>query len=453
MASSADSRQNTPTKIPLPKREGSKITKKPCDTKAVGKGKEIGPRKVSSTTAKEVGGKQLSTVSREIKKEQTSVSKEPSGKRSSTVISNKPSSVITNKDPTSVSKELRREVPGSRETKTSGSREIKKENTFVCKEGKKGETNVTKDIKNDPVCKETKTCVASVAKETQREKTCSREQTKDLTTPGSPSLRREQTVIYRGPSIKTADISIKTLSNGTETDARESSSNTRSESTCLQQNECNSSSADTLSCQNKFNILNDTDLENTNPKICDVQIISNEPMESKTETYVPNSKRFSQSRRESRKGKISDSSDSGVSLGGADVGQIEDFYDENDTIGVQAQKEVQEFSEVLNTCDDENDTSLISIVDSNAVETSVATITNLKDKVSGYDSDDNLHERGSTFLGIYNYVPSNLKEITVIFDISSVSVIIWLHSTVTVQGFLHIERIAARLLEGVSEAL
>jgi hypothetical protein len=64
------------------------------------------------------------------------------------------------------------------------------------------------------------------------------------------------------------------------------------------------------------------------------------------------------SRKESRKGKISDSSDSGVSLGGADVAQIDDFYD--DTIGVQAKKEVQEFSEVLNTCDDENDTSLIS---------------------------------------------------------------------------------------------
>ncbi|XP_071136220.1 neuron navigator 2-like isoform X8 [Mytilus edulis] len=433
MASSADSRQNTPTKIPLPKQEGSKITKKLCDTRAAGKTKEIGPRKVSSTTAKEVGGKQLSTISREIKKKQTSVSKEPkreqtavskepkkeqtavykepSGKRSSTVISNKPS-VITNKVQTSVSKELRREVSGSRETKTSGSREIKKENTFVCKEGKKGETNATKDIKKDPICnsKETKTCVASAAKETQREKTCSKEQTNNLTTPGSPSLRREQTVIYRGPPIKTGDISIKTLTNETETNVVESSTNTTSENTCLQQNELNSPSVDIdTSCQNKINILNDTDLENTNPKICDVQIISNEPMESNTEPYVPNSKRFSQSRRESRKGKISDSSDSGVSLGGADVGQIDDFYDENDTIGVQAQKEVQEFSVVLKTCDDENDPSLISIVDSNAVETSVATITNLKDKVSGYDSDDILHERGSTFLGIYNYVPSNLK--------------------------------------------
>ncbi|XP_076079390.1 uncharacterized protein LOC143049654 isoform X10 [Mytilus galloprovincialis] len=433
MASSADSRQNTPTKIPLPKQEGSKITKKPCDTRAAGKTKEIGPRKVSSTTAKEVGGKQLSTISREIKKKQTSVSKEPkreqtavskepkkeqtavykepSGKRSSTVISNKPS-VITNKVQTSVSKELRREVSGSRETKTSGSREIKKENTFVCKEGKKGETNATKDIKKDPICnsKETKTCVASAAKETQREKTCSKEQTNNLTTPGSPSLRREQTVIYRGPPIKTGDISIKTLTNETETNVVESSTNTTSENTCLQQNELNSPSVDIdTSCQNKINILNDTDLENTNPKICDVQIISNEPMESNKEPYVPNSKRFSQSRRESRKGKISDSSDSGVSLGGADIGQIDDFYDENDTIGVQAQKEVQEFSVVLKTCDDENDPSLISIVDSNAVETSVATITNLKDKVSGYDSDDILHERGSTFLGIYNYVPSNLK--------------------------------------------
>jgi hypothetical protein len=39
-----------------------------------------------------------------------------------------------------------------------------------------------------------------------------------------------------------------------------------------------------------------------------------------------------------------------VSLGGADVAQIDDFYD--DTIGVQAKKEVQEFSEVLNTCDE-----------------------------------------------------------------------------------------------------
>ena len=401
MASSADSRQTTATKIPLPKHVGSKVVnKKSCDTnssaRSTGKSKkEIGPRKVSSAAIREVGTKQSpSAVSSKV---QTSVTKELPGSRETK------SSVTKNikKDQPIVSKEIKKE-----RQQTTVSKDIRKEHTSVSREviKEKNQTIVSNDVKKQ-------NSAVSVS-DIQPAKTTLKDQADDTTEYSSSVLRREQTVIYVGPPIKTDNISVNKLPLVTDTNQKTGTTDIGEDSNCSHQNEEHPTpSKIEISCQNETPKLTSLNFRNEEDSVV-MENVKNELSPDSKEIadfvdVVHITKHTCHSRKESRKGKISDSSDSGVSLGGADVAQIDDFYD--DTIGVQAKKEVQEFSEVLNTCDDENDTSLISGVNSNVVETSLATVTNLKEGIPDYDCDENHGERGSKFLGLHNYVPSNLK--------------------------------------------
>jgi hypothetical protein len=423
MASSADSRQTTATKIPLPKHVGSKVVnKKSCDAnssaRSTGKSKkEIGPRKVSSAAIREVGTKQSpSAVSSKV---QTSVTKELPGSREtkSSVTKNiKKDQPIVSKEikkerqQTTVSKDIRKEHTSvSREVikeknQTIVSRDVKKEQTIVSKVFKKDQTIVSNDVKKQ-------NSAVSVS-DIQPAKTTLKDQADDTTEYSSSVLRREQTVIYVGPPIKTDNISVNKLPLVTDTNQKTGTTDIGEDSNCSHQNEEHPTpSKIEISCQNETPKLTSLNFRNEEDSVV-MENIKNELSPDSKEIadfvdVVHITKHTCHSRKESRKGKISDSSDSGVSLGGADVAQIDDFYD--DTIGVQAKKEVQEFSEVLNTCDDENDTSLISGVNSNVVETSLATVTNLKEGIPDYDCDENHGERGSKFLGLHNYVPSNLK--------------------------------------------
>lgn len=422
MASSADSRQTTPTKIPLPKHVGSKVVnKKSCDTnssaRSTGKSKkEIGPRKVSSTAIRDVGTKQSpsavsskvqtsvtkelpgsretkSSVTKNIKKDQPIVSKEIKKERQQTTVSKD-----IRKEHTSVSKEV------IKEKDQTISRDVKKEQTIVSKDFKKDQTIVSNDVKKQ-------NSAVSVS-DIQPAKTTVKNQADDTTEYSSSVLRREQTVIYVGPPIKTDNISVNKLPLVTDTNQKTGTTDIGEDSNCSHQNEEHPTpSKIEISCQNETPKLTSLNFRNEEDSVV-MENVKNELSPDSKEIadfvdVVHITKHTCHSRKESRKGKISDSSDSGVSLGGADVAQIDDFYD--DTIGVQAKKEVQEFSEVLNTCDDENDTSLISGVNSNVVETSLATVTNLKEGIPDYDCDENHGERGSKFLGLHNYVPSNLK--------------------------------------------
>lgn len=422
MASSADSRQTTPTKIPLPKHVGSKVVnKKSCDTnssaRSTGKSKkEIGPRKVSSTAIRDVGTKQSpsavsskvqtsvtkelhgsretkSSVTKNIKKDQPIVSKEIKKERQQTTVSKD-----IRKEHTSVSKEV------IKEKDQTISRDVKKEQTIVSKDFKKDQTIVSNDVKKQ-------NSAVSVS-DIQPAKTTVKDQADDTTEYSSSVLRREQTVIYVGPPIKTDNISVNKLPLVTDTNQKTGTTDIGEDSNCSHQNEEHPTpSKIEISCQNETPKLTSLNFRNEEDSVV-MENVKNELSPDSKEIadfvdVVHITKHTCHSRKESRKGKISDSSDSGVSLGGADVAQIDDFYD--DTIGVQAKKEVQEFSEVLNTCDDENDTSLISGVNSNVVETSLATVTNLKEGIPDYDCDENHGERGSKFLGLHNYVPSNLK--------------------------------------------
>ena len=422
MASSADSRQTTPTKIPLPKHVGSKVVnKKSCDTnssaRSTGKSKkEIGPRKVSSTAIRDVGTKQSpsavsskvqtsvtkelpgsretkSSVTKNIKKDQPIVSKEIKKERQQTTVSKD-----IRKEHTSVSKEV------IKEKDQTISRDVKKEQTIVSKDFKKDQTIVSNDVKKQ-------NSAVSVS-DIQPAKTAVKDQADDTTEYSSSVLRREQTVIYVGPPIKTDNISVNKLPLVTDTNQKTGTTDIGEDSNCSHQNEEHPTpSKIEISCQNETPKLTSLNFRNEEDSVV-MENVKNELSPDSKEIadfvdVVHITKHTCHSRKESRKGKISDSSDSGVSLGGADVAQIDDFYD--DTIGVQAKKEVQEFSEVLNTCDDENDTSLISGVNSNVVETSLATVTNLKEGIPDYDCDENHGERGSKFLGLHNYVPSNLK--------------------------------------------
>lgn len=421
MASSADSRQTTPTKIPLPKHGGSKVVnRKSCDTNSSAKStgkftKEIGPRKVSSTAIREVGTKQSpsavsnkvqasvtkelretkSSVTKNIKKDQPIISKEIKKERQQTTVSKD-----IRKEYTSVSKEVIKE-----KNQTINSRDVKKEQTIVSKEVKKDQlTSVSNDIKKQ-------NSAVSVS-DIQPAKSTLKDQADDVTEYSSSVLRREQTVIYVGPPIKTDNISVNKLSLVTDTNQKTCTTDIKEDSNCSHQNEEHQTpSKIEIYCQNETPRLTSLNFRNEEDSVV-MENVKNELSPDSKEIadfvdVVHITKHTCHSRKESRKGKISDSSDSGVSLGGADVAQIDDFYD--DIIGVQAKKEVQEFSEVLNTCDDENDTSLISGVNSNVVETSLATVTNLKEGISDYDCDENHGERGSKFLGLHNYVPSNLK--------------------------------------------
>lgn len=423
MASSADSRQTTPTKIPLPKHVGSKVVnKKSCDTnssaRSTGKSKkEIGPRKVSSAAIREVGTKQSpsavsskvqtsvtkelpgsretkSSVTKNIKKDQPIVSKEIKKERQQTTVSKD-----IRKEHTSVSKEVIKE-----KDQTIVSRDVKKEQTIVSKDFKKDQTVVSNDVKKQ-------NSAVSVS-DIQPAKTTLKDQADDTTEYSSNVLRREQTVIYVGPPIKTDNISVNKLPLVTDTNQKTGTTDIGEDSNCSHQNEEHPTPTKIeISCQNEIPKLTSLNFRNEEDSVV-MENVKNElsPDSKEIADFVDGihiTKHTCHSRKESRKGKISDSSDSGVSLGGADVAQIDDFYD--DTIGVQAKKEVQEFSEVLNTCDDENDTSLISGVNSNVVETSLATVTNLKEGIPDYDCDENHGERGSKFLGLHNYVPSNLK--------------------------------------------
>lgn len=409
MASSVDSRQTTPTKIPLPKHGGSKVVnKKSCDTnssaKSTGKStKEIGPRKVSSAAIREVGTKQsLSAISGKV---QTSVTKELPGSRETK------SSVTKNikKDQSIVCKEIKKE-----RQQTSVSKDIKKEHTSVSKEvvKEKDQTIVSRDVKKEQTSVSNDTKKKNSVDDIQPAKTKLKDQADDITEYSSSVLRREQTVIYVGPPIKTDNISVNKLVFVTDTNQKTCTIDITEDSNSSHENEERPTPSETeISCQNWTPKLTSLNFRNEEDSVI-MENVKNELSPNSKEIadfvdVVHITKHTCHSRKESRKGKISDSSDSGVSLGGADIAQIDDFYD--DIIGVQAKKEVQEFSEVLNTCDDENDTSLISGVNSNVVETSLATVTNLKEGISDYDCDENHGERGSKFLGLHNYVPSNLK--------------------------------------------
>lgn len=409
MASSVDSRQTTPTKIPLPKHGGSKVVnKKSCDTnssaKSTGKStKEIGPRKVSSAAIREVGTKQsLSAISGKV---QTSVTKELPGSRETK------SSVTKNikKDQSIVCKEIKKE-----RQQTSVSKDIKKEHTSVSKEvvKEKDQTIVSRDVKKEQTSVSNDTKKKNSVDDIQPAKTKLKDQADDITEYSSSVLRREQTVIYVGPPIKTDNISVNKLVFVTDTNQKTCTIDITEDNNSSHQNEERPTPSETeISCQNWTPKLTSLNFRNEEDPVI-MENVKNELSPNSKEIadfvdVVHITKHTCHSRKESRKGKISDSSDSGVSLGGADIAQIDDFYD--DIIGVQAKKEVQEFSEVLNTCDDENDTSLISGVNSNVVETSLATVTNLKEGISDYDCDENHGERGSKFLGLHNYVPSNLK--------------------------------------------
>lgn len=409
MASSVDSRQTTPTKIPLPKHGGSKVVnKKSCDTnssaKSTGKStKEIGPRKVSSAAIREVGTKQsLSAISGKV---QTSVTKELPGSRETK------SSVTKNikKDQSIVCKEIKKE-----RQQTSVSKDIKKEHTSVSKEvvKEKDQTIVSRDVKKEQTSVSNDTKKKNSVDDIQPARTKLKDQADDITEYSSSVLRREQTVIYVGPPIKTDNISVNKLVFVTDTNQKTCTIDITEDNNSSHQNEERPTPSETeISCQNWTPKLTSLNFRNEEDSVI-MENVKNELSPNSKEIadfvdVVHITKHTCHSRKESRKGKISDSSDSGVSLGGADIAQIEDFYD--DIIGVQAKKEVQEFSEVLNTCDDENDTSLISGVNSNVVETSLATVTNLKEGISDYDCDENHGERGSKFLGLHNYVPSNLK--------------------------------------------
>lgn len=409
MASSVDSRQTTPTKIPLPKHGVSKVVnKKSCDTnssaKSTGKStKEIGPRKVSSAAIREVGTKQSpSAISGKV---QTSVTKELPGSRETK------SSVTKNikKDQSIVCKEIKKE-----RQQTSVSKDIKKEHTSVSKEvvKEKDQTIVSRDVKKEQTSVSNDTKKKNSVDDIQPAKTKLKDQADDITEYSSSVLRREQTVIYVGPPIKTDNISVNKLVFVTDTNQKTCTIDITEDNNSSHQNEERPTPSETeISCQNWTPKLTSLNFRNEEDPVI-MENVKNELSPNSKEIadfvdVVHITKHTCHSRKESRKGKISDSSDSGVSLGGADIAQIDDFYD--DIIGVQAKKEVQEFSEVLNTCDDENDTSLISGVNSNVVETSLATVTNLKEGISDYDCDENHGERGSKFLGLHNYVPSNLK--------------------------------------------
>ena len=456
MASSADSRQSTPSRLPLPRRgESSKsTTKKSCDTSSGGKS--------CGKTSKETGQRKVPTVGN-------------GPKRNSSAIACK-SSVSQNKGQTHVSRESRRDSPASsKDIKATVSKEIKKEQISDVVRKEKQQTTVSKqtaivkepsativDVKNEAlqhqITEKVKHRPRSQSKYDQRaERTrswiqskssseddilISLEQCGDLAVQESPSLKREQTVIYCGPKRDQSKVSPHDKQDGTEVNTH-TTANTKP--SCLNENSNSDvklrNKISSVETKNDINEIQQTKSDNIMEVGQDVNI------------RTKRTKSFSQHRRESRKGKISDSSDSGVSLGGNDIAQFDDFCDE--TIGVQAKKEVQEFSEIIgldarndgkdssksvNIHDtqkvprisdsnnhesskdvsvatevndipgNDSDQALVSCVNSNVVETSVATITNLKERDCDFDNlDDTYAERGSTYLGIQNYVPSNLK--------------------------------------------